>query len=132
MTPRSGLAIEHGLTLLNAPGLIDPNYRGEISVILHNTGGAPLHGGDRATGSPSSLLVPYWAPDLQVVDRSTRRARRERLRLVRALNPRPADAQVEQPARDGEDEHADPADDPAGLVEERDARARLDRGVDAG
>src|SRR5215217_1225572 len=38
VTPRSGLAIEHGLTLLNEIGLIDPNYRGEIKVILHNTG----------------------------------------------------------------------------------------------
>src|ERR671917_2169604 len=38
VTPRSGLAIDHGITLLNAPGLIDPNYRGEIKVILQNCG----------------------------------------------------------------------------------------------
>lgn len=36
--PRSGLAIKHGVTVLNSPGLIDPGYRGEIKVILHNTG----------------------------------------------------------------------------------------------
>jgi dUTP pyrophosphatase len=35
--PRSGLALKHGVTVLNAPGTIDSNYRGEIAVILHNT-----------------------------------------------------------------------------------------------
>jgi dUTP pyrophosphatase len=34
--PRSGLAMKHGITVLNAPGLIDPGYRGEVGVILHN------------------------------------------------------------------------------------------------
>ena len=36
--PRSGLALEHGLTVLNAPGTIDADYRGEIKVILANLG----------------------------------------------------------------------------------------------
>ncbi|MFQ5939606.1 MAG: dUTP diphosphatase [Alphaproteobacteria bacterium] len=36
--PRSGLALEHGLTVLNAPGTIDADYRGEIAVILANLG----------------------------------------------------------------------------------------------
>jgi len=36
--PRSGLAAKHGLTLLNAPGTIDSDYRGEIKVILANLG----------------------------------------------------------------------------------------------
>ncbi len=35
--PRSGLAIDHGITCLNAPGLIDSGYRGEIKVILYNS-----------------------------------------------------------------------------------------------
>ena len=35
--PRSGLALEHGVTCLNTPGLIDPQYRGEIKVLLVNT-----------------------------------------------------------------------------------------------
>ena len=35
--PRSGLALRHGITLLNAPGTIDADYRGEIGVILWNT-----------------------------------------------------------------------------------------------
>ncbi len=34
--PRSGLALKHGLSIVNTPGLIDPHYRGEISVILVN------------------------------------------------------------------------------------------------
>jgi dUTP pyrophosphatase len=36
--PRSGLALEHGVTVLNAPGTIDADYRGEIKVILINLG----------------------------------------------------------------------------------------------
>jgi dUTP pyrophosphatase len=36
--PRSGLAVKHGVTVLNAPGTIDADYRGEVMVILHNAG----------------------------------------------------------------------------------------------
>jgi dUTP pyrophosphatase len=36
--PRSGLAARHGITLPNSPGTIDPDYRGEIRVLLQNTG----------------------------------------------------------------------------------------------
>ncbi len=35
--PRSGLAARHGITIVNAPGLIDPGYRGEVAIILLNT-----------------------------------------------------------------------------------------------
>ena len=38
--PRSGLAAKHGITVLNSPGTIDADYRGEIAVILINHGGA--------------------------------------------------------------------------------------------
>ena len=41
--PRSGLAAEHGVTLLNSPGTIDADYRGEIGVLLINHGDAPFH-----------------------------------------------------------------------------------------
>lgn len=34
--PRSGLALKHGITVLNAPGIIDPDYRGEVRVVLIN------------------------------------------------------------------------------------------------
>lgn len=40
--PRSGLALKHGITVLNSPGTIDAGYRGEIGVILHNAGGEPF------------------------------------------------------------------------------------------
>jgi dUTP pyrophosphatase len=39
---RSGLAIRHGLTVLNAPGTIDADYRGEVQVLLVNLGGDPV------------------------------------------------------------------------------------------
>jgi dUTP pyrophosphatase len=47
--PRSGLAAEFGITVLNAPGTIDADYRGEIKVILINLGTAPfeIKNGDR-------------------------------------------------------------------------------------
>ena len=40
--PRSGLAAKHGVTVLNAPGTIDADYRGEVCVILVNLGGEPF------------------------------------------------------------------------------------------
>jgi len=47
--PRSGLALRHGVTLVNSPGTIDADYRGEIGVILINHGAAPfvVRRGDR-------------------------------------------------------------------------------------
>lgn len=40
--PRSGLALKHGVTVLNAPGTIDCDYRGEVAVVLINHGRAPF------------------------------------------------------------------------------------------
>jgi dUTP pyrophosphatase len=40
--PRSGLALKHGITVLNAPGTVDADYRGEVSVLLINHGDAPF------------------------------------------------------------------------------------------
>jgi dUTP pyrophosphatase len=67
VTPRSGLASRHGITIVNAPGLIDPGYRGELRVVLLNTGDAPYaaRAGDRIA---QLLLVPFVAPDVRVVD----------------------------------------------------------------
>ncbi len=47
--PRSGLALRHGVTLLNTPGLIDPGYRGEVKVLLvnHDRAAAAIARGDR-------------------------------------------------------------------------------------
>jgi dUTP pyrophosphatase len=40
--PRSGLAVNHGVTVLNSPGTVDSDYRGEVRVILANLGQAPF------------------------------------------------------------------------------------------
>jgi dUTP pyrophosphatase len=47
--PRSGLAAKHGITVLNSPGTIDADYRGEVKVLLINHGQAPfaIRRGDR-------------------------------------------------------------------------------------
>lgn len=49
LRPRSGLALKHGITLLNSPGTIDSDYRGPVGVILTNLGHEPfyVHRGDR-------------------------------------------------------------------------------------
>lgn len=67
VVPRSGLAIRDGVTALNAPGLIDPNYRGEVQVIVHNAGQETFTAaaGDRIA---QLLLVRYWLPELSVVE----------------------------------------------------------------
>jgi dUTP pyrophosphatase len=66
VTPRSGLAAQHGISLVNGPGLIDPNYRGEIRVVLVNLGDARFEAaaGDRIA---QLLLVPFVTPDACVV-----------------------------------------------------------------
>ena len=67
VVPRSGLAIEHGISVVNGPGLVDPNYRGELRVILVNLGAQRFEAsaGDRIA---QLLLVPFVTPDLQLVD----------------------------------------------------------------
>ena len=64
--PRSGLALRHGLTVLNAPGTIDADYRGEVQVLLINHGETPfeLRRGERI----AQLLVASveswtWIPE---------------------------------------------------------------------
>jgi dUTP pyrophosphatase len=64
--PRSGLAARHGITTLNAPGLIDPNYRGEVRVILHNAG-AERYAGEVGDRIAQLLLVPFASAALNVV-----------------------------------------------------------------
>ncbi len=66
--PRSGLAVDHGLTLLNAPGTIDAGYRGEVKVLLINHGDTPveIRHGQRVA---QLLLLPVAAVDVREVDR---------------------------------------------------------------
>ena len=67
VVPRSGLAAKHGITVVNGPGLIDSGYRGELMVILLNTGSEPfaIERGDRIA---QLLVLPVPALDLVVVD----------------------------------------------------------------
>jgi dUTP pyrophosphatase len=67
VVPRSGLAVKHGVSVVNGPGLVDPNYRGELRVVLVNLGAEryEARAGDRIA---QLLLVPFVAPELQVVD----------------------------------------------------------------
>ena len=63
--PRSGLALRHGIALVNSPGLIDPGYRGELRVLLLNTDRREhfeVAVGDRIA---QLILVAFVAPGLR-------------------------------------------------------------------
>ncbi len=74
MRPRSGLALRHGVTLLNTPGTIDADYRGEIGVIMVNLSGTPfvINDGERIA---QMVIARYeravWVPS-ETLDDSTR------------------------------------------------------------
>ncbi len=61
--PRSGLALRHGVTMPNSPGTIDPDYRGELRVILQNTGPAPVNicRGDRIA---QMVFARFLSPEI--------------------------------------------------------------------
>lgn len=63
---RSGLAVKHGVFVLNSPGTIDSDYRGEVKVILANTGSAPftIKRGDRI----AQLVVAPVASDVDFAE----------------------------------------------------------------
>jgi len=65
--PRSGLAVNHGVTVLNSPGTIDAQYRGEVTVPLINHGDIPFHimPGDRIA---QMVVAKVEFPYLIVVD----------------------------------------------------------------
>jgi dUTP pyrophosphatase len=64
--PRSGLALRHGITLPNAPGTIDEDYRGEIGVILLNTGTEPFVV-ERGSRIAQAVLAPVSRAEWQEV-----------------------------------------------------------------
>lgn len=75
VVPRSGLAHRHGLALVNAPGLIDPGYRGELKVLLLNTDRrtpVELEAGDRIA---QLVVAPVALPAVVEADRLTDSAR---------------------------------------------------------
>ena len=65
--PRSGLALRHGLTLPNAPGTIDADYRGELKVIMQNGGSEPvtIRRGERIA---QLVFARYETPALEEVE----------------------------------------------------------------
>jgi dUTP pyrophosphatase len=65
--PRSGLAIRHGIALVNAPGLIDSGYRGEIVVLLLNTDRSAAYVVDEGERIAQLVLVRVEAPAVQEV-----------------------------------------------------------------
>ena len=68
VNPRSGLAVDHGLTVLNGPGTIDAGYRGELKVLLINLGqdAVEIRHGQRVA---QLLLLPVALVDVREVDR---------------------------------------------------------------
>ena len=84
--PRSGLAARHGIALVNAPGLIDPGFRGEVRVLLLNTDREEpfeVSPGDRIA---QLTLVRFDAPELERQD--TPEGVRVRARVPAAAAPR--------------------------------------------
>jgi dUTP pyrophosphatase len=65
--PRSGLAIKNGITLLNSPGTIDADYRGEIGIILINHSSDVFHI-ERGMRIAQMVIAKYEAIDWQVVE----------------------------------------------------------------
>jgi dUTP pyrophosphatase len=73
--PRSGLAREHGISLVNSPGLIDSGYRGEVSVLLLNTDPAEvfrIEPGDRIAQLVIVPIAPVEPIEAEVLAESAR------------------------------------------------------------
>jgi dUTP pyrophosphatase len=64
--PRSGLAARHGITVVNAPGLIDSGYRGEVQVVLLNTDSAEAFAVE--PGMRIAQLVVLAVPELELLE----------------------------------------------------------------
>ena len=66
--PRSGLALKNGLTVLNTPGTVDADYRGEIGIILINLGSEPftINDGERLA---QMVIAPYTRVEWEPTDR---------------------------------------------------------------
>lgn len=64
--PRSGLAAKHGITIVNSPGTVDNDYRGEIKVIIRNEGSEPfkIKKGDRIA---QMVIAPVVIPEIEEV-----------------------------------------------------------------
>lgn len=72
--PRSGLAIKHGIGLVNSPGTIDTDYRGEVKIAVINLGKAPytFHRGDRVAQMVIQKVYQAELQPMQQLDETTR------------------------------------------------------------
>lgn len=72
--PRSGLALKHGITVANAPGTVDSDYRGELKVILVNLGGEPfaIARGDRVAQLVLAPVVRAAWAEVHELDETAR------------------------------------------------------------
>lgn len=65
--PRSGLALKHGLTLPNSPGTIDPDYRGELKIIMQNLGSEAVTL-ERGTRIAQLVFARFETPEIVEAD----------------------------------------------------------------
>jgi dUTP diphosphatase len=74
--PRSGLAAEHGVTLLNTPGTVDSDYRGEIRLVVVNLGEAPftIRRGDRIGQMVVARIAPVRLEEVEELPPTARDA----------------------------------------------------------
>ncbi len=66
--PRSGLALKHGITILNSPGTIDSGYRGEVKIIVHNMSDEPFN---ITKGMRIAQIAIRPVPDVQFIEVDT-------------------------------------------------------------
>ncbi|NLG86933.1 MAG: dUTP diphosphatase [Firmicutes bacterium] len=74
LRPRSGLALKYGLTLLNSPGTIDSDYRGEIMVLLINLGSKPvtISRGDRIAQCVLNAIIQVTLEEVEQLPSTSR------------------------------------------------------------
>jgi dUTP pyrophosphatase len=74
--PRSGLAVKHGLTVLNAPGTIDADYRGEVQVLLINLGqqAVTIERGSRIAQLVVTTITRISLQEIAILEKTTRGA----------------------------------------------------------
>jgi dUTP pyrophosphatase len=65
--PRSGLAVQHNLLIPNSPGTIDPDYRGEIKVVLLNMGKSPFTV-SRGMRIAQMVVAPAVRADIRIIE----------------------------------------------------------------
>jgi dUTP pyrophosphatase len=77
VVPRSGLAARHGISLVNAPGVIDEGYRGELQVLLLNTDPAEAWAYEAGERVAQLLVLRFEAPDVIELDELSQSPRGE-------------------------------------------------------